>query len=583
MSCEVFSCDVPQITEVLARGETLERFFFDFLDQEKVDPRLAGYFEKVVSLLLVRKAKELTLFLNQNSTSLLKGFSKHFDSYSIAELFKRFLQPLGRDLFHDSMDMGMGMNISSILSNDFGDFGMIPKSPEALPSLVWHESPVAIETLVTCLSPKTKDGIVVSSEFHRHVGEILVDTIHCSVRDAQQRPSDEVPCLADFVETSDMIEFIVDMAIPSESEVPITSMTASLSVLRVLLGRYSSICYKEAEEENVPAVVSRTIAKLPLICRTLRGDEHPAGVIRTQCHIERPRLGVHRLKLMGLLLSLIQTKLHAADAALVEHGVLALVLDLFFEFDLVNMLHSDVESMVTSILETGSPELQRGLVVQSNFFERLLEALQENDAAEEKGTRRGNMGHIIRMLNLVQVAVEGHEDENGLEKSNSDLESSYKEMTKIDSLVSLFESSPAWNDMNLFLNNSLPKINQAQTQNLGGVAPPSHSFAQEEATGYQGYGGQDAILSSQFAEMLASQAEAAEDDDDGDLLPSNLGAGLVPSSYAFNEDSSSSEDDEDFADFHRKTSPFHVDYVLQSTRASFLCVFSHLQPIPRYV
>ena len=114
MACEVICCDISSITETLvtaSEGNIVETLFEFLYEPEGVlDPRLAGYFEKIVTMLMVRKPHEMTTLLNKNSDKLLAGFARHAASFSISELLKRLLQPDHSDYMDDCMDFpGMSM------------------------------------------------------------------------------------------------------------------------------------------------------------------------------------------------------------------------------------------------------------------------------------------------------------------------------------------------------------------------------------------------------------------------------------------------------------------------------------------
>lgn len=102
MSCQVICCDVHEISSNLQMR--LIELLFTFLDQDTVDVTLAGYFSKIVSLVLVRKPNDIAKFIHENSTKLLKRFMKHLGNYSIAQVFKSLLQPLGSVVL---IDMGV--------------------------------------------------------------------------------------------------------------------------------------------------------------------------------------------------------------------------------------------------------------------------------------------------------------------------------------------------------------------------------------------------------------------------------------------------------------------------------------------
>ena len=235
---------------------------------------------------------------------------------------------------------------------------------------------------------------------------------------------------------------------------------------------------------------------------------------------------------------LIQSKYPAVDDALVEHQVIPLCLDLFFQYELVNLLHTNVESMITTILETGSTTLRHDLLYTSTLLDRLLSACKRNDVAEKqpRGYRLGNMGHILHIFNLIQ----------GL---SSD--------ANCDAVGTLLRDHPQWPNVVTYMASDLIRYNERACCELGG-APPSSNGMEDEPMDYSRFTGQDAILTSQFPDMLEAGAldeldeeeeEQADDvgkeqyddeDDEGD-------SDYAPHSTMDAEGSDS--EDEDFADF----------------------------------
>lgn len=96
MSCEVICCDVYPIIDTLVQHEEgkLVEELLQFLEiPGKVDPRHAGYFEKIMSLLLFRRPNDSVNIINKHSKILLNTFAAKIDSISVLEIFKRILQP----------------------------------------------------------------------------------------------------------------------------------------------------------------------------------------------------------------------------------------------------------------------------------------------------------------------------------------------------------------------------------------------------------------------------------------------------------------------------------------------------------
>ncbi|KAF1791079.1 SIT4 phosphatase-associated protein family [Phytophthora cactorum] len=396
MSCEVICCDITSITETLvtaSEGKIVETLFEFLYQTQPLDPRLAGYFEKIVTMLMVRKPQEMTALLNKNSEQLLAGFSRHAASFSIAELLKRLLQPYQADYMDDCMDFpGMSMGFppsNSWYGGDDDDHlsGSGTPTPSKEKTLAWQSEPTVVDLLLATLADPKAD-----SDAHKHASEVLVDIIHCGTRAQQTDPaspaSSSAPvsfALLEYLETKEVAEKLVALAVPDEDAAPcVSSMTGAISVLSALLSRATNAQYCATDE--MPPAVACAVERLPQVCAILKADAADAGMIRNQRHQEVPRLGLRRLKMVGLVVLLMQSKYQKS----------------------VNMLHADVESMVIGILESGSHELLVGLVKDARLLPRIMEAHEKNDEATAvaKGFSLGFVGHLHRICNMLMTMLE---------------------------------------------------------------------------------------------------------------------------------------------------------------------------------
>ncbi|GLD99160.1 hypothetical protein PINS_up007878 [Pythium insidiosum] len=329
---KVICCDIASITETLATGSDgkIVETLFEFLDgPAPLDPRLAGYFEKIVSMLMVRKPQEMTQQMNKSAEKLLKGFVKHTQSFSISELFKRLLQPYHNDYMDDMMDFP-GMSIGFPPSNswygvhDDDDASVGTPTSSGQKSLAWQQDKTVVDLLLSNLQPTTADGQPVDTDVHKHSADVLVDIIHSGTRAQHNDPASPTSmssptsfALLEYLETKEVVEKILDLAIPPAGATFVaSSMTSALSVLSALLSRHTNARYQTTDE--LPPTVSLTLDRLPQLCSTLRAEDHDAGTVRNQRHQEVPRLGLRRLKLVGLVVLLMQTKYNKVDAALLQ-------------------------------------------------------------------------------------------------------------------------------------------------------------------------------------------------------------------------------------------------------------------------
>ncbi|KAJ0412542.1 hypothetical protein ATCC90586_006909 [Pythium insidiosum] len=556
MSCEVICCDIASITETLATGNDgkIVETLFEFLDgPAPLDPRLAGYFEKIVSMLMVRKPQEMTQQMNKNAEKLLKGFVKHTQSFSISELFKRLLQPYHNDYMDDMMDFP-GMSIGFPPSNswygvhDDDDASVGTPTSAGQKSLSWQQDKTVVDLLLSNLQPTTADGQHVDSDVHKHSADVLVDIIHCGTRAQHNDPSSPTSmtsptsfALLEYLETKEVVEKILDLAIPPAGATFVaSSMTSALSVLSALLSRYSNARYQTTDD--LPPTVSSTLDRLPQLCATLRAEDHDAGTVRNQRHQEVPRLGLRRLKLVGLVVLLMQTKYSKVDAALLQENAVDICLDLFFKFESVNMLHTDVESMVVGILESGGPDLLTGLIKNARLLERIVQAHEQNDEAvkQAKGFSLGFVGHLHRICNMIISLTEDVRGEGGEGRQ------SLNDMTHADSVLEMLEEDKTvWAKWEELATKTLVPIYERERHPLGGSTSASGGDDPYMTVGSMGT--MESMLNEKFAQMLESSAFAPPPDTDFDIKNSND----TPMLPEIMHDSSSSSDEEDLAERHR--------------------------------
>ena len=89
-SCEVLCCEVNEMYSVLMHEEDLLEKLFSFLDSPKpLNLTRAGYFARVVSCLLMKRASEVLAFLESRRGNVDK-LLEHLDTTSTAEVkFRR--------------------------------------------------------------------------------------------------------------------------------------------------------------------------------------------------------------------------------------------------------------------------------------------------------------------------------------------------------------------------------------------------------------------------------------------------------------------------------------------------------------
>ncbi|KAH9617342.1 hypothetical protein KSS87_009170 [Heliosperma pusillum] len=126
----------------------------------------------------------------------------------------------------------------------------------------------------------------------------------------------------------------------------------------------------------------------------------------------KPPLGKHRLKIVEFIAVLLKAGNQAADKELMNSGTIKRVVDLFFEYSYNNALHHHVESIIYSCLESGNASVIEHLFEDCDLIRKILDAdkhpilsadmnLPTVPAADKRGPRAGNLGHISRIANKV--------------------------------------------------------------------------------------------------------------------------------------------------------------------------------------
>jgi len=578
VSCEIVCCDVPEVLDTLVEGRdgALLASLFRILGWEggegagaaggqeagPLDPRLAGYFEKVFALLHQRKGLELVTFLNGGGIALFGRFAACLESYSVMEAVRRMLQPALLDSYDDQGgsfgdDGGFGFGGGGAGSGDEGS------GADSFPTVCWQGDARVVGMLLEVLGAQGEDGDGSMTSAREHVAELLLLVVYNnSVTDGGGGmggidesfgdagadgggPKRTSPLLA-AIASRDAAERIVRLALPDGKEggaemySASSAMSSALAVLETLVSccpmavGSAAAGGAEGEEEKADemgvgagaaaaaaaagedakddGVITATVLdgdgggggaeedagpaptapvfdviaeRVGLIAQWLKGD---VGAPRTMRHQDAretttPCLGIGRLRVVELVVVLVQCRHAGVEAALVEHGVLPLCLDLFFAFPWSNMLHSLVEHVAIAVVEGGSEPLQLCLLRDGNLIARVVEAYAA-DEEQRKGAKKGRlgyMGHINRISNLVLASIEASErdiessannsgglDESGagsaLDDSSMGFTGASVAAARFARLVQESEDKEQWNN---FVESTLKEINCLENVPLG--------------------------------------------------------------------------------------------------------------------
>ena len=277
---------------------------------------------------------------------------------------------------------------------------------------------------------------------------------------------------------------------------------------------------------NAP-VFDAIAARVGHIARYLKGDVAAPRTLRMQIDKEvvKPCLGIGRLRVVELVVVLVQCRHVGVEAALVQHGVLPLCLDLFFAFPWSNMLHSLVEHVAIAVVEGGSEPLQLCLLREGRLITRMVEAyaLDEEQRKSSNTGRLGFMGHINRISNLVLASIEASERDiessansafdalddsgaGGLDDSSMGFTGASVAAARFARLVQESKDKEEWNS---FVESTLKEVNCLENVPLGSGMDPADESVDNIPSGVGG----DSVFN---LDALGRQLDDGEGEGGGD-------------------------------------------------------------------
>uniref|UniRef100_A0A8C9YTQ2 Protein phosphatase 6, regulatory subunit 2a n=1 Tax=Sander lucioperca TaxID=283035 RepID=A0A8C9YTQ2_SANLU len=397
IACELLTSDVSIINDKLGADDSLLEVLYHFLEQDPpLNPLLASFFSKTIGNLIARKTEQVITFLKKKE-GFIGLVLKHIDASAMMDLLLRLIScvepaPLRQEVLH------------------------------------WLNEEKLVQRL-TELIHTGKD-----EERQSNASQTLCDIIRLSRDQANQMQEnmEADPLLAVLESQESVAGLLKNMFEGERSEASIVNGTQVL--LTLLETRRSGLeglmdLYSQGYERSYTVSSSILNAIEPHIKdfqQLLLDPPKKSAILTTVGVLEQP-LGNARLHVARLVAALLQTNALSICQELCNLSTMDLLLDLFFKYSWNNFLHFQVELCVAAILnhpsseERPNPGLQNHdgnptsihnalvahLFQKCQLVQRILDAWEENDKIQgEGGTRRGNMGHLTRIANMVVQNLE---------------------------------------------------------------------------------------------------------------------------------------------------------------------------------
>ncbi|XP_024141351.1 serine/threonine-protein phosphatase 6 regulatory subunit 2a [Oryzias melastigma] len=418
IACELLTSDVSLINDKLGGDESLLEMLYHFLEQDPpLNPLLASFFSKTIGNLIARKTEQLITFLKKKE-GFIGLVLKHIDASAMMDLLLRLISCVEPASLRQEV-------------------------------LQWLNEEKLVQRL-TELIHSGKD-----EERQSNASQTLCDIIRLS-RDQANQMQENVesdPLLAVIEMQETVAGLLKNMFEGERSETSIVNGTQVL--LTLLETRRSGLeglmdLYSQGYERSYTvssSILNAIESHLKDFQQVLLDPPKKSAILTTVGVLEQP-LGNARLHVVRLVAALLQTSSPTICQELCNLTTMDLLLDLFFKYSWNNFLHFQVELCVSAVLnhpsseELPAPGLQNHdakpaeassdtqgegaetssasepqtsvhnalvahLFQKCRLVQRILDAWEENDKIQANGgTRRGNMGHLTRIANMVVQNLE---------------------------------------------------------------------------------------------------------------------------------------------------------------------------------
>ena len=399
MSCEIFCCEIEEILTMLVdenSGELLDKLLSILDGEDSLDNYLAGYFEKIVEMLLRTNTGQTIEHLNKGGINLFKKFVKHVNNYSVMQIIQRLMLP------HFSINQN--------------EHDKIDSEEICTPQCNWSFSSVTCEILCSTLVENDDDENRAS-----HISDLLITVLQLS-------PPESL-FIANLC-SSICLEILFPVALDVNSSEgsnlnPIVIISA-LSVLESLTARlceslntheYSSNLEmhfeeegKDATKQNLDNLRESLKTFIPYIAAELskQNQEIPTYTFTAQDQCSYKKLGIKSLQLVKFVESIVRLSDPCLDEIICSGDILQICVKMLFEFELNSLLHLAVQRIICMIIEGSSQRksIQKHLIDECKIIEEVSRFFKEkmrvgNPSTSNKRPHIPVTGHIVLIVQTI--------------------------------------------------------------------------------------------------------------------------------------------------------------------------------------
>eukprot|EP01100_Stratorugosa_tubuloviscum_P000238 TRINITY_DN104_c2_g1_i1.p1 TRINITY_DN104_c2_g1~~TRINITY_DN104_c2_g1_i1.p1 ORF type:complete len:598 (+),score=276.24 TRINITY_DN104_c2_g1_i1:208-2001(+) len=382
MACEILSSEVWPICEAITSNVEYMRILFQFLDSKHtLNSILVSYCCRVAGVILHRKLTETVDFV-KSQHNVVESFILQLNNTAVLDFLLKLISS------EDTAE-GQGTGVVQWLCDQ-------------------HLVPALVDKLSADVEP----------EIYENVAQALVDIIGTNTN------YNNVPNTSPILAQLESEEIVVKIFQFTLTENCLPCLQHGLNILTELLKRTINCAHYNTELESLPpllrVMLTNYLARFNSLL--LSPALSPTCVMNTTTGTLQPPVGFYRLKVIEFFTALIRTNFRVVNEHLIQHDVISTCLKLFFDYPWNNFLHSLIEQMIQIIIEGDDSiaELRTSLFTKSNLVEKIIQANDENtqQLSRPKGMRRGYMGHLSNIVQLIFKACQQNENINAILSEN---------------------------------------------------------------------------------------------------------------------------------------------------------------------
>uniref|UniRef100_A0A673CK04 Serine/threonine-protein phosphatase 6 regulatory subunit 2-like n=1 Tax=Sphaeramia orbicularis TaxID=375764 RepID=A0A673CK04_9TELE len=450
IACELLTSDVSLINDKLGGDESLLEMLYHFLEQDPpLNPLLASFFSKTIGNLIARKTEQVITFLKKKE-GFIGLVLKHIDASAMMDLLLRLIScvepaPLRQDVLHWLNEEKLVQRLTELIHTG-RDEERQSNASQTLCDIIRLSRDQANQMQENVEA----DPLLAVLESQESVAGLLKNMFEGEKSEASIVNGTQV--LLTLLETRRSgLEGLMDLYSQGYER----SYTVNSSILNAIephLKDFQQLLLDPPKKSAILTTVG--VLEQPLGNARL----HMARLVAALLQTSAPSICQELCNLATMDLLLAFTLFHDITVCSALNAFLHLftsfvcgflsVQDLFFKYSWNNFLHFQVELCVAAVLnhpsseERPSPGLQNHdgkptastteaqveavetgrtsdpqtsthnalvahLFQKCRLVQRILDAWEENDKIQaEGGTRRGNMGHLTRIANMVVQNLE---------------------------------------------------------------------------------------------------------------------------------------------------------------------------------